>query len=465
MIGILDVKGSLPCFEDFGNLPTKIIDENNYKEIKDLELLIIPGGSLIESGLREEIKKEIINFDGYIFGVCSGFQLLGKKIDIGRKSPIPIIREGLNLLDVEFSPLVCTDRVRFKSIFGEGEGFHCHTYGNVKVGKDKVFTVSYVQKLNYKFNEKEIVSGVYNGRVFGTLIHNYLDNPHLRDEFLKYIGLYNEREEIFKENEKIRRELKRRALSNKVKKIESKEKRGIILLSTSSNSGKTFLTTSISSKLKDVYVAKIGGDVRDIVPSLYILRDKMDKYRSIKLGERGWVKVEEFLDFVKKSNYKFFIVEGVMGSFTGALKNISSYQIAKKLNFPIYIVSSCNLEGIEGAFFSALNQYFFLKSIGLKVEGIILNKVYNIELFNKLKNLAKKYNIKLYYVEKIAEEKRGLIPEVEIDYDEFCKKALNINLTIDIPKLDFNNNREIDSDNSKDNFLDNLERWIKKVKD
>lgn len=48
-IGILDIKGSLPLFEDFGNLPTKIITENNYKEIKDLDALIIPGGSLIES--------------------------------------------------------------------------------------------------------------------------------------------------------------------------------------------------------------------------------------------------------------------------------------------------------------------------------------------------------------------------------------------------------------------------------
>jgi len=44
-IGILDIKGALPCFENFGNLPTKIIDENNVKIIDDLDMLIIPEGS------------------------------------------------------------------------------------------------------------------------------------------------------------------------------------------------------------------------------------------------------------------------------------------------------------------------------------------------------------------------------------------------------------------------------------
>ena len=102
-IGILDIRGSLPLFEDFGNLPTKIITEDNYKEIKDLDALIIPGGSLVESkSLDEGLRREITDFDGYIIGICSGFQILAKKVDIGRKSSVPIIREGLGLLDVSF---------------------------------------------------------------------------------------------------------------------------------------------------------------------------------------------------------------------------------------------------------------------------------------------------------------------------------------------------------------------------
>lgn len=113
-IGLIDIKGTLPCFENFGNLPTKIIDENNISEIKDLEMLIIPGGSIVESGsFTDEFKKEILDFDNYVVGICSGFQILSEKIDIGRKSHVPIIKEGLGLLNVEFSPLICTDLVKF----------------------------------------------------------------------------------------------------------------------------------------------------------------------------------------------------------------------------------------------------------------------------------------------------------------------------------------------------------------
>ena len=71
----------------------------------------------------DEFKKQILDFDKYIVGICSGFQILSEKIDIGRKSPIPIIKEGLGLLNVEFSPVICTDLVKFNfendNLFGE----------------------------------------------------------------------------------------------------------------------------------------------------------------------------------------------------------------------------------------------------------------------------------------------------------------------------------------------------------
>ena len=52
-IGFLYVKGTLPMFEDFGNLPTHIVRNNGmingFKIHKELDGLIIPGGSIIES--------------------------------------------------------------------------------------------------------------------------------------------------------------------------------------------------------------------------------------------------------------------------------------------------------------------------------------------------------------------------------------------------------------------------------
>ena len=65
-IGLAYVSGAVPGFEDFGNLPTDIVKENGLvdglKASEELDALIIPGGTLIESnsidmGLNSEIKK------------------------------------------------------------------------------------------------------------------------------------------------------------------------------------------------------------------------------------------------------------------------------------------------------------------------------------------------------------------------------------------------------------------------
>ncbi|HID47169.1 MAG TPA: cobyrinic acid a,c-diamide synthase [Methanothermococcus okinawensis] len=478
-IGILDIKGALPCFENFGNLPTVAVNEDNIHIVKDLDMLIIPGGSLIESlSLNEPLKKHLLEFDGILFGVCSGFQVLSKKIDIGRKSYYPIFREGLGLLDVEFSPLICTDRVEFKlmdnSIFGRpgdrGEGFHCHTYGNIKIGKDvKLLTVSKVRKLNYRFLEEEghIVSGVYRKNVYGTMVHGFLDNEHIKRHLLESLGVDQEEyRTILTKNKDLREKLKKKSViySNRrgYRRREDRGKRGMILLSTGSNCGKTFLLTSIVSKLDGrTFVAKIGPDVRDIVPSLYILREPMLKYSSIKIGERGWCSVEEFLKFVKRSDYNYYIVEGVMGAFTGALreKNYSSAEVSKLLGFPVYLISSCSKGGIEGAFVEGLSYYSLLKSIGVDVRGIILNKVYNVQLFEKVRRIGEEIGVKVIGVKKIEDgDRRGFIPEVEIDYESFCRRAMELDVKVEIPPIEIER-REEDSNN----FEYYLRRWASKL--
>lgn len=513
-IGIIDIKGSLPCFEDFGNLPTKIIDENNINEIKDLNMLIIPGGSLVESGsLSEKLQKNIIEFDGIILGICSGFQILSEKIDIGRKSPVPIVKEGLGLLNVEFSPLICTDMVEFNlkenNIFGKntGKGFHCHTYGNIRITdeKTKPLTYSNIKKLNYKMiGNQEILSGVHCKNVFGTMVHGFLDNKNIRDNLLTYLKIdEDELKLIYNKNKKVVETLKSKSIiirnNNKKDKKESKNKnndkcryggnstnlfndnynnninnnennninknnnentkKGMILLATGSESGKTFLTTSIVSKLsKKTFVAKIGPDIRDIVPSLYMLREPMTKYNSIKIADRGWCEIKEFLNFIKTSDYTYYIIEGVMGAFTGALnkKNYSGAEISKLLGFPVYIVSPCNKSGIEGAFVESLGYYSLLKEMGVNVEGIILNKVYNFELFDKINKICNEIGIRIIGVGKAKMEKRGLMPEIEIDYESFCKNASNMDIQLEIPKLNIKN--EIIED--KNNFEYYLKKWV-----
>ena len=101
-IGLTYVKGALPGYENFGHLPTDIVKTNGLvngnKASEELDALIIPGGSIVESeGIPYdcELSKEIIKMSKEgkaIIGICSGFQLLANQTDVGRKSEIPIIK-------------------------------------------------------------------------------------------------------------------------------------------------------------------------------------------------------------------------------------------------------------------------------------------------------------------------------------------------------------------------------------
>ena len=77
----------------------------------------------------------------------------------------------------------------------------------------------------------------------------------------------------------------------------------IMMASTGSDSGKTFLTTGLVGVLRKrgykVGVLKVGPDTRDIVPSLYLNKEKMERFSSIKIGGLGWKDFEEVLESVK----------------------------------------------------------------------------------------------------------------------------------------------------------------------
>jgi len=111
-IGLVYLPGALPCFEEFGNLPTDLVQEDGLVKGKPaseaLDVIIIPGGSLVESqSINDTIIREIKRMaeaGKFVLGICSGFQILAQDTDIGRLSSTPILREGLGLLDVNSSP-------------------------------------------------------------------------------------------------------------------------------------------------------------------------------------------------------------------------------------------------------------------------------------------------------------------------------------------------------------------------
>ena len=471
-IGLVYVLGALPCFEDFGNLPTDLVcsdalvDGKSASEV--LDMIIIPGGSLVESqSVNKKVSREILKMaEGgkFVLGICSGFQILAEETDVGRLSNVPIIRKGLGLLGAEFKPLICTDRVTAtvtgksfmtRDVGKEVSGFHCHTYGKIVLHKGaQTILVTHAKHINYQKDPQELVSGVANkeGNVVGVFVHGLLDqNPTIIQSITKSLGInVVELEAIRKANAKLLERMKSEVgiSTNIQQQLATKEKQTRLLLITAadSGSGKTFLVAGIAGALKKrgyrVGVLKVGGDIRDAVPALYLIKEPIKEYSSIRVGESGWKPVAEAIGEASH-DYDFLLVEGAMGAFTGLLmENVrrpgSTAEIAAALGASTVVVVGCDKEGVEGGLINALNHISLLKSLGVKANGVILNKALLSYLTDDIKQTMKRAfgNIGvelLGVVPRMDVEGRGMIPEIEIKYEEFGAQALqaaeqNINI-------------------------------------
>ena len=518
-IGLTYIKGSLPGFEDFGNLPTSLVKSNGFvdgtngaKASDELDGIIIPGGSILESNsistdLANEIKT-MVSDGKQVIGICSGFQALANQTDVGRKSPCPIIKKGLGLLDVNFSPLISNDRVEAKiannnksntdnSFFIKNisssdiiTGFHCHTYGNIEINNDNdVIPILYssIKRMNYSDTKTYVLSGVTNndGNVIGTMIHGILDeNPVIVENIFEYLGANpNDINNIFIDNEEVKKRIRSElaidtgidiknikfcnefkkmlltSLNNKNNKNKSKSiaydidsiSRGIppmlMIGSTGSDSGKTFITTGIAGALTkrglNVCVLKVGPDVRDTEPSLYLTKNRMEEYTSIKIGHLGWMDIEDTLKRLKSSNHDFVIVEGVMSVFTGLLNEKVPYsgaEIAVSSNIPMILVSGVNKGGIESAAVDLVSHAKTMKKMGIDVNGIIFNKVYDMDIFNEVANYVASEielaNDNILAIPKVKLDERSTTPEVEIKLEEFSKAALDtVEKHLDLEKI------------------------------
>ena len=470
-IGLAYLTGAVPGFEDFGNLPTDIVKENGMingnKASEELDALIIPGGTLIESndikmGLNTEIRK--MARDGKpIIGICAGFQLLSNQIDIGRKSPVPIVKEGLGLIDVDFSPLITSDRVKAK-VFDNSflvknqtedvDGFHTHTYGKVE-GDAKPLFYSKVQRMNYgDTNEKgdyNIFSGACNddGNVIGTMIHGILDeNPIIVDNLLEQIDA-TDTNEIYNRNREVKKFLQSEVGINTGINIPeitpNKKPKYLMIGSNGSDSGKTFIVTGLAGALRKrgykVALLKVGPDVRDIIPGLYLTKGKMEDFASIKIGHLGWCDIESTVAKLNSSDYDIVLIEGVMSVFTGLLNEkvpFSAAEIAMSSDIPMILASGVNKGGIESAAVDLVSHANMLEKFGVTVEAILLNKVYNDDIFDQVVPYIKN-NTSVENVLKLPKLKsadmRGFIPEVEIRYELFTSHAMDLiedNLDIDL---------------------------------
>jgi len=469
-IGLVYVPGALPCFEEFGGLPTDIVREDGLVEGKRasevLDMLIIPGGSFIESGsVKGNLAKEIVKMSEsgkLLLGVCGGFQVLARSINTGRLSPVPIVKHGLGLLDVDFAPLICTERI-VATVIGQSfiaddvglkvTGFHCHTYGNITLHRGvKPILVSSVKRLNYRSNPQDIISGVTNaeGNVVGVLVHGLLDeNRPIIEKVVEALDLSSEElEDIRRANALLKGYMKSEmGISTGLTMKESKSLQSsrsnssqlIIFTAPQSGVGKTFILAGVAGALKmrgfNVGVLKVGGDVRDIVPALYLIKEPMKSYSSIRIGESGWKSVSEGVSQACK-DYDLILIEGAMGDFTGLLNETveppsSTLEIALAINAPVVLVVGCDKGGIEGAIVDAISHARIMRSLGVNVVAVIMNKArlsyFTEDVKNFIGQALRAYGMELLgIIPRMEFEKRGVIPEADIRYDDFGSEAVTV---------------------------------------
>jgi cobyric acid synthase len=463
-IGLVYLPGALPCFEDFGNLPTDLVCADGLVDGKPasevLDMLIIPGGSLVESqSINDTVTREIIKMaqsGKFVLGICSGFQVLAKETDVGRLSTIPITREGLGLLDAEFKPLICTDRVTAtvvdksfitQEVGKEVSGFHCHTYGKILLHKDaRPIIITHAKRVNYKKDPQDLISGVANkhGNVVGIFIHGLLDqNPTILQSITKSLNINQvELDQIRHANAKLLEQIKCEiGVATGIRQqptVEQKEPRLLMVTATGSGSGKTFIVAGVAGALKKrgfkVGVIKVGGDIRDTVPTLYLIKEPIKDFSSIKIGESGWTPLQQAVEEATKK-YSFLLVEGAMSAFTGLLNEnykrpMSTAEVAAALGASTIVIVGCDKEGIEGALINTLNYVSVLKQLGVKTTGVILNKLRISYLTDEIRQTMKtaftNAGIELLgMVPRLDLEGRGMIPEIEIRYEDFGAQAID----------------------------------------
>lgn len=301
-----------------------------------------------------------------------------------------------------------------------------------------------------KKGEYNIFSGACNddGNVIGTMIHGILDeNPILIKNLQDQIDIHD-MDEVYQKNIKVKEFLQSEVGINtniEIPQVKLNAKPKYLMIgSNGSDSGKTFILTGLAGALRKrgykVALLKVGPDVRDIIPGLYLTKGKMEEFSSIKIGHLGWRDIESTINRLNSSDYDIVLIEGVMSVFTGLLNEkvpFSAAEIAMSSNIPMILASGVNKGGIESAAIDLVSHANMLEKFGVPVEAILLNKVYNDEIFENVVPYIKN-NTNVENVLKIPKLKsadmRGFIPEVEIRYELFTSHAMELienNLNID----------------------------------
>ena len=203
-VGIIRLP-SISNFSDFDPIENEeLISIDWIKESQNLnkfDCLILPGTKqtikdqlfLAESGLDHDIKKYSRN-NGNIFGICGGFQMLGKVLEDpflkeGPKAHLNKKIDGIGLLPLKttFLQKKITRQIKSQSSWpclAEINGFEIHNGVTELINNDKILEMNPIFKnldLGYYCEKK---SG---GTIAGTYVHGIFENDVWRNSYLELI--------------------------------------------------------------------------------------------------------------------------------------------------------------------------------------------------------------------------------------------------------------------------------------
>lgn len=205
LIGVVKLP-RISNYTDFDALEREPDVELRYIEtaegVAGLDLLILPGSKSTTTDLffmmERELFRAIREFDGFVAGICGGFQMLGKRV----LDPYCVeshirVAEGLGLLDAETTMLENKETHQVDALLlpagqslapGCAErltGYEIHM-GDTVVGPG---SLPFAMITCRSCQDTEVRDGAVSpdGRVFGTYLHGIFDNADFRRTFLNRI--------------------------------------------------------------------------------------------------------------------------------------------------------------------------------------------------------------------------------------------------------------------------------------
>ncbi len=174
------------CFEMEEKVSVRYV--SSVYELGDPDIIFLPGSKntigdmkfLRESGLESAIKRFALRKP--VFGICGGFQMLGKSIidesgaDSGSLSEI----RGMELLDISTRMMESKTRKQIKGLISFPKG----VFENVK---NKHFS-GYELHMGQTIEENTDVVISNGANVYGTYVHGLFDEDGIAGEILKALG-------------------------------------------------------------------------------------------------------------------------------------------------------------------------------------------------------------------------------------------------------------------------------------